>query len=128
MSPAVLILRPRLFSGLLMPTLSNVFRKAAFAQTSADVAAMACALEQYRRFKGEFPESLEALNPMFVEKLPHDIINGQPLKYRRIEDHQFALYSVGWNETDEGGTVVSGKAEKAAEQQSPLEGDWVWRE
>ena len=65
---------------------------------------------------------------MFVEKLPHDIINGQPLKYRRTEDRHYALYSVGWNETDEGGTVVPGKAEKAAEQQAPLEGDWVWRE
>jgi hypothetical protein len=127
-SPAVLFLRHRVLSGLLMPTLSNVFRKAAFAQTGADVAAIACALERFRRAKGEFPESLEALNPMFMEKLPHDIINGQPLKYRRIEDRQFALYSVGWNETDDGGTVMPGKAERAAEQQAPPEGDWVWRE
>ena len=127
-SPPVLFLRHRVFSGLLMPTLSNVFRKAAFAQTGADVAAIACALERFHRSKTEFPESLEALNPIFVEKLPHDIINGQPLKYRRTEDRHYALYSVGWNETDEGGTVVPGKAEKAAEQQAPLEGDWVWRQ
>ena len=42
---------------------------------------------------------------MFIDKLPHDIINGDPLKYHRTDDGQFVLYSVGWNETDDGGIV-----------------------
>ena len=48
-------------------------------------------------------ESLDALAPQFIETIPHDIIGGQPLHYRRTEDGQFVLYSVGWNETDDGG-------------------------
>jgi hypothetical protein len=54
--------------------------------------------------------------PQFAEKLPHDIVGGQPLKYHRTGDGRFALYSVGWNEKDDGG--VPGKAAD--------EGDWVW--
>ena len=41
-----------------------------------------------------------------IEKLPHDIINGQPLHYRRTDDGQFVLYSVGWDEKDDGGVPV----------------------
>ena len=67
---------------------------------------MAIALERYRLAHGEYPESLDALAPQFMEKIPHDIINGQPLHYRRTSDGQFVLYSVGWNETDDGGVVV----------------------
>ncbi len=52
-------------------------------------------------------------------------INDQPLHYRRTDDGQFLLYSVGWNGTDDGGIVVR--------QKHPLDawldmekGDWVW--
>ena len=72
---------------------------------SVDLARVAIALERYRLAHGEYPESLDALSPQFIDKLPHDIINGQPLHYRRTSDGQFVLYSVGWNETDDGGEV-----------------------
>jgi hypothetical protein len=69
--------------------------------------------------------------PQFIAKLPHDLIGGQPLKYRRTNPPssdsgaaggQFVLYSVGWNEKDDGGQVVSGKDRWANVEQ----GDWVW--
>ena len=78
-------------------------------QASIDLARVACALERYRLAHGEYPETLDALTPQFIEKLPHDIINGQPLHYRRTDDGKFVLYSVGWNEKDDGGTIVSRK-------------------
>ena len=87
-------------------------------QTLANEALVACALERYRLAHGQYPETLAALVPQFADKLPHDIINGQPLKYHRTEDGGFILYSVGWNEADDGG--VPGK--------SNSEGDWVWRD
>ena len=67
---------------------------------------MAIALERYRLAHGEYPDSLDALAPQFIAKVPHDVIGGQPLHYRRTSDGQFVLYSVGWNETDDGGVVV----------------------
>jgi hypothetical protein len=85
-------------------------------QTLVNEAFIACGLERYRLAHGQYPKTLEALVPQFAEKLPHDIVGGQPLKYHRTADGQFVLYSVGWNETDDGG--VPGK--------SVTEGDWVW--
>jgi hypothetical protein len=85
-------------------------------QTMANEGAVACALERYRLTHGEFPETLAELAPQFIDNLPHDLIGGQALKYRRVDGGQFLLYSIGWNETDDGG--VPGK--------NIAEGDWVW--
>jgi hypothetical protein len=85
-------------------------------QTLVNEAFVACGLERYRLAHGQYPETLDALLPQFAEKLPHDIIGGQPLKYHRTADGRFVLYSVGWNGKDDGGVV--GKAVE--------EGDWVW--
>ncbi len=112
-----------MFSTFLVPSLGGAAKKFAYAQTSADLAHVACALEEYRLANGTFPETLEALAPKFLEKLPHDVINGQPLRYRRADDGQFILYSVGWNQTDDGGTVGLNKSGNL----DLNEGDWVWR-
>jgi len=98
-------------------------KKFACAQASVDLARVAIALERYRLAHGDFPESLEALAPQFMDKIPHDIIGGQPLHYRREANGQFVLYSVGWNETDDGGMV--GLTKSGAVDMN--KGDWVWR-
>ena len=116
----------RLFNMLariLLPALGRAAEKSARAQTSVDLARVACALERYRVANGQFPETLAGLAPKFIEKLPHDVINGEPLKYRCTDDGQFVLYSVGWNETDDGGTVGLTKNGNL----NPDQGDWVWR-
>lgn len=97
----------------------------AFAQSSLDRARVACGLERYRLAHGELPATLEALSPQFIDKLPHDIINGQPLHYQRKEDGHFLLYSVGWNGTDDGGIVVRNKNPFRAVLDME-KGDWVW--
>jgi len=108
---------------LMMPAEGNAARKFAYAQASVDLARTAIALERYRLAHGEFPESLDALAPLLVAKVPHDVIGGQPLKYRREASGQFLLYSVGWNETDDGGEV--GLTKNGSVDTST--GDWVWR-
>jgi hypothetical protein len=112
-----------MFSKMLLPALGPVAEKFARAQSSVDLARVACALERYRLANGQFPETLEALAPKFIGKLPHDIITGQPLKYRRTDDGQFVLYSVGWNETDDGGTLGLTKNGNVDWHK----GDWIWR-
>ena len=102
---------------------SKLAERFAGAQSSVDLARVAIALERYRLAHGEFPESLNALSPQFIAKIPHDIINGRPLHYRRTDDGQFVLYSVGWNETDDGGEV--GLIQSGAVDRDT--GDWVWR-
>jgi hypothetical protein len=95
----------------------------AYGQTMVDLARVACALEKYRLAQGKYPASLEKLMPGYIEVLPHDIINGQPLTYRLTGSGQFLLYSVGWNELDDAGEAA-GHLERAEETES---GDWVWK-
>ena len=100
-------------------------------QTLANEAQVACALERYRLARGQYPDTLDKLVPQFIEKLPHDIIGGGPLHYRRdppppgsdAAGGNFLLYSVGWNETDDGGEV----ALKEDGSEDREKGDWVWR-
>jgi hypothetical protein len=111
------------FSQMLLPALGRAAEKCARAQCSVDLARTACALERYRLANGQFPDSLEVLAPKFIEKLPCDVIDGGSLKYRRTDDGQFVLYSVGLNETDDGGQIVLTKSGNA----DINKGDWVWR-
>jgi hypothetical protein len=108
---------------MLFPAPSSTVKKLAAIQVSIDLARVACGLERYRLAHGEYPETLDALSPQFIAQIPHDIINGQPLHYRRTDDEQFILYSVGWNETDDGGQVVLTKNGSVDREN----GDWVWQ-
>jgi hypothetical protein len=112
------------FALLLAPGFGVFAQRTAYAQNAVNLARVAIALERYRLAQGRFPESLDVLAPQFMEKIPHDIINGQPLHYRRPEDGQFVLYSVGWNETDDGGVVGLTTSGNAVDNRA---GDWVWR-
>jgi hypothetical protein len=104
------------------PVHATVTLKFAEAQTFADVAQVACALERYRLAQGGYPETLEALAPQYIDKLPHDIINGQPLNYRHTDGGNYIVYSVGWNEKDDGGKLGLTKGGTIDNKT----GDWVW--
>jgi hypothetical protein len=114
-----IILHHRLMATMLLPALGRVIMKSAAAQTAFNQAAIACALERYRLANGHFPETLEALAPRFIASLPNDVITGGLYNYRLTGDGRFVLYSVGWDEKDDGG--VAGKTLFDANQ-----GDWVW--
>ena len=106
-----------------LPVLADTVQKFACAQAGADLARTALALERCRLAVGSLPESLDALAPQYIARVPHDVISGQALKYRRDLDGRFTLYSVGWNEADDGG-VTALKEDGSADIER---GDWVWR-
>jgi type II secretory pathway pseudopilin PulG len=110
-------------AAMLLPAITPAVRKFAYAQESVDLARVACALERYRLAHGVYPESLDVLAPQFIDKLPHDVINGQPLQYHPEANGQFVLYSVGWNETDDDGEVGLTKNNNV----DTSTGDWVWQ-
>lgn len=108
---------------MFLPGLVDSPRRFAWAQTAVNLARTACALERHRLAHGKHPETLDALAPQFIAKVPHDPIGGQPLHYRSTDDGQFVLYSVGWNEKDDGGIVSLTKSGTVDLDN----GDWVWR-
>jgi hypothetical protein len=99
-----------------LPNYLKVMQTMARNQVLVDEARLACALERYRLANRQYPEALDALMPHFIEKPPHDLIGGKAFKYRRGDGEGYRLYSIGWNEQDDGGLVG----------QSREEGDWVW--
>jgi hypothetical protein len=113
------------FERVMLSALGAAVKQFAYTQATVDLARTAIALERYRLAHGEYPESLDALAPQFIEKVPHDVIGGGPLHYRRTDDGQFILYSVGWNKRDDGGVVVFNKDSTQVVNRD--EGDWVWR-
>ncbi len=100
-----------------IPNFLRAMQTAARNQTLVDQARLAGALERYRLAQGQYPDTLDALTPRILEKLPHDIIGGQPFKYRQLDGGGYLVYSIGWNGKDDGGTL--GK--------SLEDGDWVWQ-
>ena len=55
--------------------------------------------------------------PQWAPRLPHDLFGGQPLNYRHVSASRFVLYSIGWDEKDDGGVPS---------KEWGLTGDWVW--
>lgn len=105
---------------LLLPDLKDLPAKVTAAQIAVDQARIACSLERYHLAHGDFPESLAALVPSFAADLPTDPITGELYRYQRTQGG-YRLYSVGWNERDDGGVPGPTAFDREA-------GDWVWRE
>jgi hypothetical protein len=91
-------------------------------QTKVDQAQIVCALERYRLHNRQYPPTLATLVPQFIDKIPNDVITGKPMIYVRKGNDNFLLYSVGWNEVDDGGlTAHNGDGSEDRDR-----GDWVW--
>lgn len=113
-----------IFASMLMPALGKAARKTARMQTAVDSARVACALERYRLAKGNLPEKLDELVPGFIAAIPNDVIDGQPLRYRRADDGGYVLYSIGWDKADSNGEIVLSKG--ANPGVDIAKGDWAW--
>jgi hypothetical protein len=105
-----------------VPNFSKATENMARNQTWVDHARIVCALERWRLANRKYPDTLTALVPGLVEKIPHDIINGKPMSYARMDDQNFRLYSVGWNDVDDGGIT----AHTSDGNEDRDFGDWTW--
>jgi hypothetical protein len=94
--------------------------------TLQEMVRTAVALKRYELRHGQPPASLAVLVPEYMADLPHDFMDGQPLRYRLKPDGSFLLYSVGENGSDDGGNPAP-EAAKVNQSSSPWEGrDLVW--
>jgi hypothetical protein len=105
----------RFVTAMAMPNYERAFVNTAKTQAQVNEAAVVCALERFRHARGHYPASLEELAPVYFASVPKDPIDGKALHYR-LDGDKFLLYSVGWDEKDDGGTQGTNDAL----------GDWVW--
>ena len=115
-----------IFVKMLMPAFERAALKSSQMQTYLDEARVSCALERYHLGNGAYPDSFDALLPGFIERIPNDVIDGKPLRYRRLGPDEYVFYSIGWNGTDEGG-VLGRKKQSKHDEVDPNLGDWVWQ-
>lgn len=108
----------------IVPAVGKAAQRFALGQTSLDQALIACALERHRLGRGGYPATLAELVPDYLAKVPHDIMDGQPMRYR-LADGKFTLYSIGVNGADDGGQAVF-KEVRDGKTWRRDEGDWVW--
>ncbi len=67
-----------------------------------DTTIVALSVLTFARRTQDYPESLAALVPEFIESVPLDPFDGHPLRYRRT-DTGFVVYSIGHDLDDDGG-------------------------
>ncbi len=84
--------------GALAVTLSTDLQHSALMHASD----AALAIERFRLAEGRLPDSLDELAPAFLDEVPVDPFDGQPLRYRRLDDG-YVVYSVGTDGQDDGG-------------------------
>lgn len=112
--PKVLSLEPVM--AVTLSVSATMLEKEARQQAYANGAVVWCAAERFRLAHGRPPDTLDQLCPAYLESLPVDPVNGGPLRYVRKGESGYIIYSIGWNETDDGG--ISKRSRK--------ELDWVW--
>jgi len=106
-----------MFSGMLLPAIDKVAIKIGSAQTAVDHARIACLLELHHLEHKNYPEKLAGLK----KPLPLDPYNGKPYAYKLTKEGRYQLYGIGWNQKDDGGTVI-----KNGDRPDPENGDLVW--
>ena len=101
-----------LLARMLTPATARMYQVELGAVAGSLCARTALAVERHRLAKGQVPDKLDQLVPIFMPRVPLDPFNGQPLRFRRLEKG-FVAYSVGKDLTDnQGEERTIGKARR----------------
>ncbi|MCS7263538.1 MAG: type II secretion system protein GspG [Armatimonadetes bacterium] len=100
-----------IFTATIAPSMLEPFEKVNQIHALRQVTETALSLRLYRSERGRYPESLQALVPKYLPKVPIDPYDGKPIKYRRLS-RGFKVWSVGGNGKDEVGMKVPNWWEK----------------
>jgi muramidase (phage lysozyme) len=101
------------YAVLLMPALVKIYSAHGKGQALLRCAITAIAAERYRLASGHWPETLEALLPMYLPEIPLDPFVQNALRYRRVDDGVI-IYSVGPDGEDNDGNLHRRKLDQPA--------------
>jgi hypothetical protein len=113
---------------LWVDTFVHVIFKVIYIQAVENQAIAACALERYRIEHGKYPDTLAAAEHPGEKPIPHDIISGKPMGYRKTPDGRYLLWCVGFSGLDHGGTRMLDPTQPVYTRfySETYKGDWVW--
>ena len=87
-----------------LPSLSGAFELWIRSVGANRALRAALASERYRLANGEWPSSLDALVPLYLDAVPVDPFDGQAIRFGRI-DEGIRTWTIGEDLTDDGGDV-----------------------
>jgi hypothetical protein len=93
--------------GLMLPAITSAYKAEFRGTMRLRNTLTVLRLSVFRCDHGNYPEQLEQLVPDYCPEVPVDVFDGLPLRYRRTADG-FILYSVGPDQTDNGGMDFDG--------------------
>jgi hypothetical protein len=108
--------RAYLLSEMLLPSLSRVVVRDASNQALVELVTCALAVERFRLAEGRLPTSLKELTPRFLNAVPADPFDGNPVRYRRLTSG-YVIYSVDSDGHDDGG-LEAPERKKATDKDS----------
>ncbi len=118
---------------VIYPNTARAFQTLALNQSRLHMLIIACALEEYHLEHQDYPEKLKVLVPKYLTNIPNDVIDGQPMRYRREAMDSFVIYSIGWNRKDDGGIVKTTDYPRTVPRlgftvysKDRTQGDWVF--
>lgn len=92
-----------IMTGMLLPAMEKFIARDVNHRAQARTALVALAIERFRLANnGKLPSELPSLIPAYLEKVPIDPFDGQPLRYKRT-DKGYMVYSIGPDGVDDGG-------------------------
>jgi hypothetical protein len=94
--------RAYIMSSMLLPSLSRVVVRDASNQALIELATSSLAVERFRLAEGRLPTNLKELTPRFLDTVPIDPFDGNPVRYRRLASG-YVVYSVDADGHDDGG-------------------------
>ena len=109
--------------GQFVPNYQSAFLKEASLEALALAAKAGLACRIFRNQHGRYPDSLDALVPEILDKVPIDPFTGRRLIYR-LSSEEVLIYSLGSNEKDDGGRQTASFTQLVMEKDD----DWSWRE
>ena len=102
----------------ILPAITAFVTSAAENEALAQAADTALAIEQFSRKNGGLPDKLDELVPEFLDKVPIDPFDGQPLRYV-VRKNEYVIYSIGKDRIDNGGQILEEKDEFGDYVQNP---------
>lgn len=115
-----------LIANLLAPAVDRASDRSHGMEANRRLALVGLALERHRLAAGNYPASLEALAPKFIDQVPNDPMIGAPLRYEPSPETGFRLYSVGLNHRDDGGVNPPAHQQGATDPRRAA-ADLVWQ-
>jgi hypothetical protein len=98
----------QILTNMMVPSLSRAVTLHVRITAALRAAKAALATEQFRIATGSLPDSLEALVPDYLDVVPTDPFDGQPMRFA-VTEHGVVIYSIGENLEDDGGSVARQK-------------------